>query len=284
MADVLTESRRAAERAADRATPSVDGWVETLARLGYAAKGVVYTIVGVLAVQAAFGTGGSTQGSRGAIRTIAEQPFGQILLILTAIGLAGYVAWRFVQAIKDPEHKGSDAEGLVKRAGYLVSGVTYASLAYLALRIALGSGGGSGSSRQTWTAELLSQPFGQWLVGLVGAIIIGVGVYQLYKAYKATFMKQYKTSEMSATERTWARRLGRFGLSARGVTFVMIGGFFIQAAIQADPSEAKGLGAALSTLAQQPYGPWLLGVVALGFVAYGIYCFSRARYRYLQPS
>ena len=266
-------------------TPSSSGdWIETMARFGYAAKGVVYGLVGVLALQAAFGAGGSTEGSRGVIQTIAGGTFGQIALVVIGLGLLGYVVWRFVQAIKDPDNKGTDAEGIVKRVGYAVSGLTYAALAFMAFRIVLGGGGGGGSARQTWTAKLMAQPFGQILVGLVGAIIIGVGLYHFYRAYKANFMKDYKGAEMSATEKTWAERLGRFGLAARGVTFGLIGWFFIQAALQAQPSEAQGLNAALDTLARQGHGPWLLAIVALGFVAYGIYCFSRARYRHFQTS
>ena len=280
MADLSTYAHQARAK-----TPSGTGdWIEKLARFGYAAKGVVYAIVGVLALQAAFGSGGATTGSKGVIRTIADQPFGQILLVLLIIGLAGYVVWRFVQAIKDPDDKGTDAEGLVKRVGYGVSGVTYALLAFTALQIVMGGGSGGSGSKELWTAKLMAQPFGQWLVGLVGAVIIGVGLYHFYRAYQANFMKSYKTGAMSATEKTWARRLGRFGLAARGVTFLLIGWFFIQAALQAEPSEAAGLSGALDALANQSEGPWLLGVVALGFVAYGIYCFSRARYRHFKTS
>ena len=254
------------------------GWVEPLARIGYTAKGVVYTLVGILAVQVAWGTGGSIEGSQGVMKTIATQPFGSVLLILTALGLVGYVVWRFVQSLLDPDNKGTDAIGLIKRVGYAVSGITYALLAFSAVRLVLSGSGSNSNAQQTWTARLLSQPFGPWLVALVGVIIIGVGLYHFYRAYKASFLKNYN-GEMSAEEKHWARRIGRFGLTARGVTFLIIGGFFIQAARQSDASEAQGLDAALTTLAQQAYGPWLLGVVALGFVAYGIYCFSYARYR-----
>ena len=125
----------------------------------------------------------------------------------------------------------------------------------------------------------MSQPFGQWLVGIVGAIIIGVGLRQFYKAYTQKYMRRYNLGEMNRKEQRLALRAGQWGLSARGVTFAIIGGFFIQAAIQHDPSEAKGLDAALSTLASQPYGPWLLGLVAAGLVAFGIHCFVKAKYR-----
>ncbi len=282
---MANQVRRTAERGARKATdtPGRSDWLDTFARIGYVAKGVVYTIVGVLAVQAAFGSGGQTTGSRGALHEIASQSFGQILLVLTGIGLLGYAIWRLVAAALDPSNEGTDAKGLVKRTGYAVSGLINGALAVLALRIAFGSGGGGGGgSRQTMTAKLMSQPFGLWLVGIVGAIIIGVGLYHFYKAYKAKFMEKYAAGEMSATERTWARRIGRVGLSARAVVFCMIGTFFIQAALQADPSEAGGLDKALQELQQQPYGPWLLGLVAIGLVCYGVYCFSYARYRHFE--
>jgi hypothetical protein len=256
-------------------------WVERLARLGYAAKGVVYAIVGVLAVQAAFGAGGRTTDQKGALGAIAAQPFGKFLLALLTIGLIGYVIWRFVEAIQDPEHKSDDAEGLARRVGYAISGLIYASLAFSAIQLVMGSGGGGsgGNSQQDWTARLLSQPFGQWLVGLMGAFVIGLGFHQFYRAYKAKFRKEMKLHEMSPTEQTWATRIGRFGEAARGVVFVIIGFFLIQAARQSDASQARGLDGALQALAQQPYGPWLLGIVALGLVAYGIHMGVQARYR-----
>jgi len=254
-------------------------WVERLARLGYLAKGIVYAIVGVLAVQAAFGAGGQTTDTKGALSAIAAQPFGKFLLALLTVGLIGYVVWRFVQAVQDPEHKGDDAKGWATRLGYAVSGLIYASLAFTAIGLIRGSGGGGGgNSEQDWTARLLAQPFGQWLVGLVGAFVIGLGFYQLYQAYKAKFRKQMKLQEMSPTEETWATRIGRFGLGARGVVFCIIGFFLLQAARQSDASQVRGLDGVLQSLAQQPYGPWLLGIVALGLVAYGIHMAVQARY------
>ena len=254
-------------------------WVERLARIGYLAKGIVYAIVGVLAVQAAVGSGGQTTDTKGALSAIAAQPFGKFLLALLTVGLIGYVVWRFVQAVQDPEHKGDDAKGWATRLGYAVSGLIYASLAFTAIGLIRGSGGGGGgNSEQDWTARLLAQPFGQWLVGLVGAFVIGLGFYQLYQAYKAKFRKQMKLQEMSPTEETWATRIGRFGLGARGVVFCIIGFFLLQAARQSDASQVRGLDGALQSLAQQPYGPWLLGIVALGLVAYGIHMAVQARY------
>lgn len=254
-------------------------WVERLARLGYIAKGIVYAIIGVLAVQAAFGTGGQTTDAKGVLGTIAAQPFGKFLLVLLTIGLIGYVIWRLIQAVQDPEHQGDDAKGWAKRLGYGISGLIYAGLALSAIKLIAGTGGGgSSNSTQDWTARLLSQPFGKWLVGAVGAFIIGLGFYQLYKAYKAKFRNDLKLREMSPTEQTWATRIGRFGEAARGIVFIIIGFFLIQAAHQSNPNEARGLDGALQALAQQPYGPWLLGIVALGLVAYGIHMWVQARY------
>ncbi|MBW4649212.1 MAG: DUF1206 domain-containing protein [Kastovskya adunca ATA6-11-RM4] len=256
-------------------------WIERLARLGYAAKGIVYAIVGVLAVQAAFGQGGRTTDTQGALTTIASQPFGKFLLALVAVGLVGYSLWRFVEAWADPDNKGSDAKGLATRFGYAISGLIYAGLAFSAIGLILGTGGGGGgdNTQQDWTAKVLAQPFGQWLIGLLGALIIGIGFYQFYKAYSAKFRKEWKLREMSSQEDTWATRIGRFGLAARGVVFVMTGFFLIQAARQSDASEVRGLDGALQALAQQAYGKWLLAIVALGLVAYGLYMGVQARYR-----
>lgn len=257
-------------------------WIERLARFGFAAKGVVYAVVGFLAAQAAFGTGGRTTDTQGALQSIVSQPFGQILLAIVAIGLVGYVLWRFVQAILDPENEGSDAKGVAKRIGYAISGLIYASLAFSAVKIIAGSSSGSGngdSSTQDWTARVLAQPFGQWLVGLGGAFLIGLGFYYFYRAFTAKFRKKLKIREMSIAEERWATRLGQLGIAARAVVFIIIGFFLIQAARQSDASEARGLGGALGSLAGQPYGPWLLGLVAIGLIAYGIYMGVEARYR-----
>lgn len=269
------------EQEAEEAKREAIPWVIRLARFGYAAKGVVYIVVGILALQVAIGTGGRTTGPEGALSTIARQPFGQVLLVLVAVGLFGYMLWRFVQAWVDPEGKGTDLQGIGQRLGYVISGFTYGSLAFAAARIVIGaaSGGSSNQQQQGWTAQLMSMPFGRWLVALVGLAVIGVGIFQFYYGYKAKFRKHLKLYEMNEQEETVATRTGRFGYMARGVVFAIIGGFLIQAAWQFDPNEVGGIGKALSELAQQPYGPWLLGIVALGLVAYSIFAFMDARYR-----
>jgi hypothetical protein len=254
-------------------------WVERLARLGFAAKGIVYALVGLLAAQAAFGIGGRKTDTQGALQTIVTQPFGQILLSLVAIGLFGYALWRLVEAVADPDHKGTDVKGILQRCSYVSNGLVYASLALTAVRIVLGAGGSSSNASRDWTARLLAQPFGQWLVGTIGALVIGIGIYQFYEAYKAKFRQKLKLNEMSEVEQAWAIRIGRLGLAARGVVFGVIGFFLIQAARQSNPNQVKGLGGALTSLAQQPYGSWVLGIVAIGLIAYGVYYIVQARYR-----
>lgn len=261
-------------------------WIEWLARLGFAAKGVVYAIIGVLALLYAFGEGGETGGTQNALQTIGEQPFGQILLGIVALGLVGYSIWLFVRSGMDTENEGSDTKGIVKRIGYGINGIIQLGLAFIAGRMALNSGGGSsgGDAASDWTARLMEQPFGTWLVGLVGLIVIGVGLYHIYEGYSVKFREILKLNEMNETEIKWTIRFGRAGLIAQGIVLGMIGSFLIQAAIQYQPSEARGVGGTLQTLAQQPYGPWLLAIVALGLVAHGIYMFILSQYRHIRTA
>ncbi len=256
-------------------------WVEALARLGYAAKGVVYIVVGILAAQAATSSGGSAEGSGGAFAAILRQPFGRILVGAIAIGLFGYALWRFVQAGLDPEGKGSDAKGIARRIGYAISGVIHVGLGLEAARGALrgASSAGGGESADHWTAMLMRQPFGAWLAAGVGLAIAAYGAYELYKAYTVELGKQLDLGRMDPNARAWAVRFSRFGLAARGVVFGVIGFLLVRAALQHDPADAVGLRGALRTLEQQSYGPWLLGAVGLGLVGYGIYELVKSKYR-----
>ncbi len=260
-------------------------WMERLFRLGYVAKGVVYAIVGWLAASTVFGSGGRTTGTRGALRSLVKQPFGRGLLGLVAIGLSGYVLWRFVQAIMDTEHKGTDAKGIIQRLSYAGNGSIYAGLAITAVQIIMGEVDfDNGYGSRDWTALLLAQPFGQWLVGTGGALVIGVGFYEFYQAYTANFCRKFKLNEMSDTEKTWATHIGRFGLVAKGVVYNIIGFFLIQAARHSKSKRVRGLEGALDLLAQQSYGRWLLGIVAIGLIAYGVYYIVQARYRRMKVS
>lgn len=260
-------------------------WVEKLARAGYVAKGIVYVIIGMLALQAAFRAGGETTNSTGALETIVVQPFGRLLLGLVGVGLAGYALWRFVSAAIDGERDGTDGKGIAKRVGYVISGISYSVLAYTALQLIQGNGNAGGENgTQDGTARLLAAPFGQGLVAIVGLIVIGNGLTQIVKGYKADFVKKMNFADVDPVQKKVAVMSGRWGYVARGIVFAITGGFLLNAARNADPKQAKGLGSALDLLAGQVYGPWVLGIVAAGLVAYGLFMFVEARYRRIAVS
>ncbi len=274
------EVQHHARRAAHQAGPGV----QRLARLGYAAKGVVYIIIGVIAADAAFSPAEQIEGSSGALGTILRQPFGKVLLGIMALGLAGYVLWKVVQAVMDPEHKGSDAKGMVSRIGYGISAMLYAGLTLQAVRMLRGSGGGGGNGAQDWTAAVMEKPFGRVAIGLLGLGIAGYGVYELVKAFKGDLTKKLNLEGSAVATRQRVVALGRAGMAARGVVFGIIGWLVLKAALQYDPSEAQGLQGALVALRKAAYGPWLLGLVALGLIAYGIFQLVKARYRIIRAS
>lgn len=252
------------------------GWIERLARAGLAAKGIVYLVVGLLAAQAAIGSGTATD-STGALQRIEDEWWGTALLAVIAVGLIGFAIWRFVAALFDPE-----GDGAAQRIFHVVSGVVHGALALQAGRMALGSGAaGSGSTNQasSRTADLMSQPFGIWIVGILGAVIAGYGVYRLYEASTARLDDRLALGRLSRDAKRWVIRIGRAGVAARGVVFGIIGWFLISAALEENPGQARGLGGALRTLQDQPYGPVLLAAVAIGLIAYGLYQMLEARYR-----
>jgi hypothetical protein len=261
-------------------------WVERMARFGYATKGAVYIVVGALATKAAFGMGGEATDTRGAIQAIENQPFGKVALATVAFGLIGYVIWRWLQAIADPDEKGNKLKGILIRIGYAGSGLVYAGMALTAAKVLIDVGDTDSSTevQQDWVARLLTISYGRWLVGLAGACVVGFGLYQIYKGLSAKFRKRLKLGEMSKSKKFWATLSGRIGYAARGVVFCIIGSFLIQSARQYDPSQAKGLDAVLQSLTQWPFGPWAMGTVAAGLIAYGFYMLVEARYRRIAGS
>lgn len=254
-----------------------DGF-EWLARAGFVARGLIYGIIGVLAVKLAVGVGGKTTNQQGALETIARQPFGKVLLILVAVGLGGYALWRLIHALLGHGPEGSDSS--FDRVAALGSGIVYAGLCAVAVEILLGAGGSSGSgSAQKTTAGVFGWPAGTWLVGIAGAVLIGIGLYQGYRGISKDFLKDSKTEQMSARVRHWIEWIGTFGHLARMVVFGLVGVFLIKAAVDFNPNKAVGLDGALAKLVHQSYGPFLLGAVAAGLVAFGLYSLSDARYR-----
>ncbi|MCW2975053.1 MAG: hypothetical protein JWM06_334 [Actinomycetia bacterium] len=248
---------------------------EWLARAGFVARGVIYGIVGLLAVKVALGAGGKTTNQQGAMKTIAQQPFGKVLLIAVAVGLGGYAIWRLTHALlgHGPERSDSGFD----RIAALGSGVVYAGLCATAIGILLGSGGSENTHKTT--AGVFGWPAGTWLVGTAGAVLIGISLYQGYRGISKDFLKDSKTEKMSPGVRRWIESIGTFGHLARMVVFGLVGVFLLTAAIDFNPKKAVGLDGALAKLAHQSYGPFLLGIVAAGLIAFGIYSLSDARYR-----
>ncbi|GHA58406.1 DUF1206 domain-containing protein [Pontibacter akesuensis] len=258
-------------------------WIENFAKFGLTAKGVVYCLIGIIAFMAAFELQGKTTesaGRSGILRTIQDLPAGNVLLGIVALGLLSYAIWRFIQAFKDTEAKGSGAEGIGKRLRYLFSGLIYGAFAYLAAKIVLGSGGsGGGDSRETLVSKLLQQPFGQWLVGIVAVATIAAGLYQIYYGYSEKYKKKIQSGGLKHDIEQKMIRAGKVGYIARGVVWIVIGYLFIRAALQSNPQEAGGNTAAFQFLENSTYGSFILGAVALGLICYGVFMFMRAKYQ-----
>ncbi len=259
-------------------------WLERLARFGYAAKGIVYLFLGALTLPAAVGAAEGLLGMHGVLKTIIGGLLGPVILTIVGFGLGAYVFWRFVQAIVDPEQKGTGAKGLIQRGTYLVSGLVFANLTFDAVELIVDWSSSDNLTPEDWSRLLLTHPLGRWLVALAGVVVVGAGIYQFYAAYTAPFRRKFKLDELSSRARKWIILLGRFGHAARAIVFLLIGVFLILAALHSDPEQAGGLGDALRSLADQAYGPWALGGVALGLSAYGVYLFSEAWYRRIGAS
>jgi hypothetical protein len=249
------------------------GW---LARAGLIGRGVIYGIIGILALKLALGDGGEATDQQGALTTIAQQSFGEVLLILVAVALAGYALWRLVRAAVG--HGAEQRDDATDRLAAVGSGIAYAILCVTAVEILIGAGSSSGSTKQT-TGGVLDWTGGPVLVAIAGAILIGVAAYQAYKGLAKKFLEDAKTHEMGPTVRKAYTWVGVFGLVARAVIFALVGYGLIKAAIDYDPDEAVGLDGALLTLTQAKYGPVLLGIVAVGLAGFAIYSFADARYR-----
>ncbi len=250
---------------------------EWFARAGLVARAAIYLIIGILALKLALPeSSGSTTNQQGALKQLAQEPFGKWLLIATAFGLAGYATWRLIRAgIGHGPESGDDSA--FDRVGGAVSGISYGILCGTAISI-LTSSSSSGGGSQT-TGGVLGWTGGTWIVGIAGAIVIGVGVEQGYKGIKKKFLEKSKTERMSPRIESAFTTFGVAGHLARGVVFALMGYLLIKAAVDYNPKAAVSLDAALSKLAHADYGPWLLGIVAAGLVAFGLYALADARYR-----
>lgn len=262
-----------------RTLPGGRNAIERIARFGYGARGVVYIVVGALALLAALGHGGRAGDSKDALRAVMAGPFGAAVVGLIALGLAGFALWRLVEGITDADRRGTSAKGLAVRGAHLISAGLYLGLAASAASLSLGLGMSGGDGVHDGTAWLLSKPFGRWLVALVGLAVVGGGFGFLGKAWRGDVTDRLAI-DPQARDR-WAGPIGRFGYAARGLAFLIIGGFLVAAAWHQRSSDAKGLSEAFALLRAQPYGWILLGLVAAGHAAFGAFGLIQARYRHI---
>jgi len=246
--------------------------METLARLGYGVRGLLYIMIGFLALQVALGKGGAPTDMKGAIAAISKQPGGLVFLWVILIGLVSYSLWGVVRAVFDPLQKGHDTKGLLARGGFLFSAASYALLipGTYGLISGTGSAASSGATQQSMT-KIMSSPLGHWAIGLIGLAVIAGGVHQIIEGFNNSFDKQFQTYAMNAQEVKIATQLGRFGTATRGFIFALIGVLMCLAVYQSSSNQIIGIDTVLKTILSQPFGIWLLGIVAAGLIAFGIY-------------
>jgi len=270
--DIKAEGTRAAKQAA------YSPLMEALARLGYAVRGLMYVMIGAISLQAAIGKTTSPADQIGAIAAIGHLASGRILLWVMLAGLAAYSLWGFVRAIFDPFHKGTDTSGLLARLGYVISAITYAFFALTTYGLLRGTSSNTGGSGQTieFVSRLMQSPAGRIGVAVIGLAVLIGGLYQIYAGITMNFEQTLKPYALSPDEYRTAKEMGKIGTAVRGLVIGIVGGFLILAATSADPAKARGFSGALSFLGQQPYGVYLLGVVAAGLIFLGLYSLMSA--------
>ncbi|MFI5066031.1 MAG: DUF1206 domain-containing protein [Streptosporangiales bacterium] len=273
MRSVSSPTRRAASsgRRASDSKPA-----QALARAGLTARGVLYILIGWVAILVALGNHSHQADQQGALQLLAAQPFGKVLLWLVGLGFAGYALWRLSQAAYGVPGEGNGAGPRLKALG---RAIVYAFFAYLTFKVIAGTAGNTSSKQQDFTASIMHHSGGRWLVGIVGLAIVIAGVLLMIEGIRAKFMKYLRTAQMSPRTRQLVRRLGMIGTTARGLVFAIAGVLVIDAAVTFNASKAGGLDKALLTLRAQPFGEFLLIVVALGLIAFGLYGLAEARWR-----
>ena len=249
--------------------------LELVIRIGLVAYGVVHLLIGWLALQIAFGEKSKAASGSGALEYLAKQPLGGVLIWIVAIGMLALVLWRLLEAWQAwRTEDGSDqVKGMVAQ---LFKGVLYAVLAFSALQVALGQSSGGGTSGITQT--LLQMPGGQLIVGAIGLGIVVYGGYYVYQGWTDKFLEKLDGGSSNPDVSKAYRLTGKAGYIAKGIAIMVIGGFFVYAAVTHDPDKSAGLDQALQKIAAQPFGQVMLTLVALGIACYGLFAFARARH------
>lgn len=254
---------------------NVKPWAEGLARFGYAAKAVVYLVVGMLAAELGSGISARPTNTFGAMDIIERFPFGHFLVAAVGIGLIGYVMWRIVEAVTDPYRDGHAIKGIALRLGYLASAAIYSTVAYTAARLTLGDPVDRTNRAQKDAHLLLGTHWGNWTLGILGLIMLGVGLFAIREAVVAGFTKHMS---IPAHSRKAITSLGRLGYGARSVVFLLIGQHMVSAAWSSDSKNVRGVQGAQMALMQDFGGAWILLAVGIGLVCYAAFLIAEARY------
>ena len=272
MTSAASQVRYTASRAANSKP------LEYLARGGFICYGVIHLLVAWVALQVAFGNSKQETDQSGALRKLASQPAGKTLVILVVIGMVALAVWQAFEAIIG-ESGEQNKEAIAERVVSGVRAVVYLWIAWIGVKVVTGASSSQSKNSQKTTSNLMDSTGGRWLVGLIGVVIVGVGIGLCWYGLTKRFEKHLNTAQMSPTVRKTTRRLGMLGYPAKGVAYGIAGGLVVAAAVTYDAKKAGGLDGALKTLAGHGWGTWLLVFIALGFAAFGVFCFSQARYR-----
>jgi hypothetical protein len=252
-------------------------WVHRFVRIGYVAKGVIYLLIGTLALRLALGDGGRLTDSSGALNTIVRQPFGMALLALLAAGILAYAGWAIAQAILDTKRKGTRASGLLDRGLSIIKGLVYGAVGVEAMRMVIGARGAS-QNADDYARTAMQFPLGGVLLILVGVGVTIYGITQISMAWKSRFDDDLDQRQLRREGGTWVVNIGRAGIGARGVILVLVGIALARAGFVERASEAGGITEAMWTLFAQPYGQLLLAAVAAGLMCFGLFQILHARY------
>jgi Domain of Unknown Function (DUF1206) len=252
--------------------------MKRLVRVGYAAKGVLYLLIGGLALQLALGEGGRLTDSRGALRTLLDQPFGLALLTAVAVGLLAYAAWELSAVFWLPRLRRSASKAWAQAAAGVFKGVAYGGVGWEALQLAMGAHASSGGRTDEYARQAMRLPFGRWALIAIGIGVLVYGVLQARNAWQGRLGEDLDQSALRREGLGWVVNIGRAGIGARAVVFVVIGALLARAAVDRRPSEAGGVPEALGTLVTEPFGTVLLAITAAGLVCFGVWQVLHARY------
>jgi uncharacterized membrane protein YidH (DUF202 family) len=250
------------------------------AKMGYAARGMIYLTIGLLAFLSAIGWQGQKTGSKGAIKSLNTLPYGELLLVVLVVGLFGYILWRFIQGITDTDNHGTSFKGLAIRGGLIISAISHGVLAYWVIKLlAHQRDDASGQSASSTMSQHISSDSITVLFIIIGIVVVVVGIAHLVKGFRSGFKKYI---DFPADKHTWLMPICRFGLISRGVVWCIIGWIILRSTFVAGSSDNKGIQDALEWLSTTSYGSWLIIIASIGLFAFGIYSFIESLYRRIE--